>query len=274
MLPDTPPKIVENDPKVIAADCVALYEQLTQKTLQPAQAERLLINVFAYRESIVLAEIERVSWQNLIRFASGQMLDELGLWTGSLRLSGQSERQETDSAYRERLLLAPAAFSTAGSEDSYIYHARSADISIIDVAIHSPADASIEIFPLCEQGVPEQDVLDKVNRICSARKVRPLTDKVTVIAPVFVDFVIEAVITPYTDVVTDQLQAQQSTAIAPLKQSKSLLGITLADIIAKLKIGGVYDVHLVQPTHNQALAAGEIPRCTELVLSYAGAVNG
>ncbi|NRA22860.1 MAG: hypothetical protein HRU05_20510, partial [Oceanospirillaceae bacterium] len=84
MLPDTPPKIVENDPKVIAADCVALYEQLTQKTLQPAQAERLLINVFAYRESIVLAEIERVSWQNLIRFAAGEMGDALGLWRGSL----------------------------------------------------------------------------------------------------------------------------------------------------------------------------------------------
>jgi hypothetical protein len=52
-----PPQFVNDadglDPKLILADMIAAFEAASGRTLQPAQVERLLINLYAYRESLV-----------------------------------------------------------------------------------------------------------------------------------------------------------------------------------------------------------------------------
>lgn len=48
-------------------------------------------------------------------------------------------------------------------------------------------------MPLLAGGIlPEQEILDEVLKVCSAEKVRPLTDKVTVKAPTVVSYDINA----------------------------------------------------------------------------------
>lgn len=105
---------------------------------------------------------------------------------------GEPYTEEGDEKFRERIRLAPSTLSTAGPESAYRYYALSADPEIIDVAIDSPDANIINIYPLMTGGaVPDQDTLDKVEEVCSAEDVRPMTDLVTAIAPTQVSYDIQ-----------------------------------------------------------------------------------
>ena len=105
---------------------------------------------------------------------------------------GEPYTEEGDDKFRERIRLAPSIQSTAGPESAYRYFALSADPDIIDVSIDSPEANIINIYPLMTGGgVPDEDTLEKVEAACSADDVRPMTDKVTAIAPAQVSYDIE-----------------------------------------------------------------------------------
>ncbi|MEX3614355.1 MAG: baseplate J/gp47 family protein, partial [Burkholderia gladioli] len=72
------PNFIDRDPDAITAEMIAAYERLTGKTLFPAQLERLLINVFAYRENLVRKAIQDTGKLNLVRYARAPILDYLG----------------------------------------------------------------------------------------------------------------------------------------------------------------------------------------------------
>lgn len=96
---------------------------------------------------------------------------------------------ESDDSYRERIHEAPESFSDAGSYGAYVYWAKTANADISDVYVASPSAGEVQIVPLLSGGtVPEQEVLDAVLSVCSAEKVRPLTDHVTVAAPASVSY--------------------------------------------------------------------------------------
>jgi phage-related baseplate assembly protein len=99
---------------------------------------------------------------------------------------------EDDDTYRERIRLAPAKLSTAGPIDSYRYWALSADPTISDVVVESPAAGTIMITPILYGGeIPGKDILDRVLAVCNAEDVRPLGDKVQVQAPTTQSYDIE-----------------------------------------------------------------------------------
>ncbi|MBS5134836.1 MAG: baseplate J/gp47 family protein [Oscillospiraceae bacterium] len=105
---------------------------------------------------------------------------------------GEPYTEEGDDRLRERIRLAPSALSTAGPESGYRYHTLSADPDIVDVAIDCPEEApnTVNIYPLMTGGeVPDGDTLEKV-RAAMADDVRPMTDKVQVMAPEQVEYTI------------------------------------------------------------------------------------
>lgn len=105
---------------------------------------------------------------------------------------GEPYTEDGDNAYRERIRLASAKLSTAGPESAYRYWALTADPDIVDVAIDSPEANIINIYPLMTGGaLPDEETLDKVEAVCSASDIRPMTDKVTAISPEAVTFDIE-----------------------------------------------------------------------------------
>lgn len=105
---------------------------------------------------------------------------------------GEPYTEEGDDKYRERIRLAPSTLSVAGPESAYKYFALSADPDIINVEIDSPEGNIINIYPLMTGGeVPDEDTLRKVEAVCSADDVRPMTDLVTAIAPTQVSYDIE-----------------------------------------------------------------------------------
>ena len=51
------PNFIERDADKITQEWIALYEEKSGKTLQPAQIERLMIDIGAYRENILRIKI-------------------------------------------------------------------------------------------------------------------------------------------------------------------------------------------------------------------------
>lgn len=107
---------------------------------------------------------------------------------------GEPYTEEGDEKFRERIRLAPAKLSTAGSESAYRYHVLSADPDIIDVAIECPEDEPniVNLYPLMRGGqVPDEATLQKVLEATSGEKVRPMTDHVFAIAPEQIEYSVE-----------------------------------------------------------------------------------
>src|SRR6202044_1239978 len=93
-IPALPPPVFVSDtdgldPNLILADMVAEFEAAAGRTLYPAQVERLLINLYAYRESLVRNAIQYAAEQNLLAFATFPMLDYLGQLLSVTRLASQ-----------------------------------------------------------------------------------------------------------------------------------------------------------------------------------------
>lgn len=86
------PSFITRDPAAITAEMVASYEATTGKTLQPAQIERLLIDLIAYRENLLRIGIQEAAKQNLVQYAVFPMIDYLGELVGVVRLAAQYAR--------------------------------------------------------------------------------------------------------------------------------------------------------------------------------------
>lgn len=97
--------------------------------------------------------------------------------------------REDDEQYRERIFRAPSAFSIAGPAEAYVFWALTANQLIVDVSPTSPSPSVAEIRPLLKGGViPGQDILDQVYDTLSDKTIRPLADRVDVLAPDAVEY--------------------------------------------------------------------------------------
>lgn len=98
-----------------------------------------------------------------------------------------------DNNYRERIRLAPSAFSAAGSAASYEYWARSASGNVESVAVTSDIAAGRVDVYITEKGgaLPSDGTLAAVLAAVSADDVRPMNDLVEVHAPTISEYDIE-----------------------------------------------------------------------------------
>lgn len=71
------PVFFDTDVDTIVAECVQRYEQLSGKTLFPAQLERLMLNNWSYREQLLRVQANEAARQNLADFSDGPVLDYL-----------------------------------------------------------------------------------------------------------------------------------------------------------------------------------------------------
>lgn len=122
-----------------------------------------------------------------------------------------------DDKYRERIALAPASFSTAGSSLSYEYHARTASANVEGVKVLSEQAAGRTDIYITEQGGadPTEGTLAAVMAAVTAPGVRALNDNVTVQAPEAVKYDIE--LTYYVD------QANESAAVKSIEGAGGIL---------------------------------------------------
>jgi phage-related baseplate assembly protein len=203
-----------------------------------------------------------------------------GLVASNVTVSVGGADDEQDDPYKERIILAPEAYTNAGSRGSYRYHALSVHQSIIDVAVHGPDDGQLDghvaVYPLTASGLPTSDMLTLVHDSLSGEKRRPLCDTVHALAPGLVAYTIQASLTFYatTDRVGAMAQAQ-AAAEAWAADRRAGLGrdIVPEQLTAVLQVPGVYRAALVLPALT-VVQSHQWANCTSIVLTDAGVVDG
>jgi phage-related baseplate assembly protein len=197
--------------------------------------------------------------------------------------AGGSE-EETNEQLRERIYLAPAAFSSAGPLDAYRFHALSAHPSVIDVAVEGPElgkffppPGTVVIYPLTATVPTPPVVLEAVRNACNGEKRRPDTDTVIVEAPTKIDYAIELGLILYKGAddqfITDQL-VQSLNTYKDNKGSKLGLDIVREQIIGLCTIEGVYKPVLNQPPADIPLGPSQFGNVTGIQITILGYTNG
>lgn len=118
------PNFVKTDIEPIISEMIQYWISQSGKPLQPAQVERLLINMVAYRESLVRNQFNLAAQQMLVNYATGSMLDELGALVGVTRLPAEHAKATIRMYSGETIgtITVPAGFTwqTADNKVNFV----------------------------------------------------------------------------------------------------------------------------------------------------------
>src|SRR5690606_8591102 len=161
--------------------------------LHPADPAYKVLEVAAYFRFLDRQKANERTLSVFLAYATASELDHIGITYYGV------ERQETeaDDAYRRRLLMSYDSYSTAGSKNSYIYHALSASPTIKDATATSRAASEVLVTVLSSNGngAATQQQLDTVSAALNAETVRPLNDQVTVQSASVQNYTVTATLT-------------------------------------------------------------------------------
>lgn len=187
---------------------------------------------------------------------------------------------EEDDSYADRIRQSNERFSVAGPSGAYEYYAKSANQLIVDVYAYCPSDGVAEIRPLLQDGeIPGEDILNQVLNACSDRTERPLTDKVTVLAPEVVPY--NLVLTYY--IATDKQSMVESIQEAVNKavsdytlwqKSKLGRGIDIGECTSLIKAAGAKRTVVTSPTASYtAIEKWQVAKVQTVTVNYGGLVD-
>lgn len=200
-----------------------------------------------------------------------RIVDPVPFWTAAENATKSEGGADTedDEAYRERIHEAPEKFSTAGPSLAYEYHAKAASALISDVSVDSPAPGEVDVYPLLKGGVlPGEEILTLVREKLNDRRIRPLTDKVSVKAPESVKYEIEAryYIGRRNATEAAAIQARAENAVQEfVAWQKEVLGrdINPTELYYRLRAAGVKRAEIISPAftatnRKQVAVAGDV----------------
>ncbi|WP_068775784.1 baseplate J/gp47 family protein [Paenibacillus sp. FJAT-26967] len=193
----------------------------------------------------------------------------------NLTESAGGAEAESDDSFRERIRAAPESFSTAGPEGAYEFWAKSASSAIIDVGVDSPLEGRVTVIPLLAGGeLPTQEVLDAVKEAVNDRRVRPLTDHVTVVEPETVSYNIELTywVSQSRAADSSHIQTAVMNAVDDYRVwQKSKLGrdINPSVLISRVMAAGALRVNVVSPTYTE-LTTLKVAQDAQVSVTYGG----
>lgn len=271
------------------AELVALYptdEQAAVAAALDLESEPMtkLLQACSYREVTLRQRINEAAKAVMLAYARGGDLDQIGANNEVERLvidEGDADAvppvdptYESDDDYRYRIQLSRDGYSTAGSIDSYIYWALSADGKVKDAQPVSPTPGVVTVYVLSRSGDGAADelLLEKVVAAINAENIRPMTDNVTVQSAAIVNYTIEASLEIYPG--PDQLVVQQAAidAVTNYAEAQHRIGydVTLSGLYAALHQAGVKRVNLTSPSAGVIISDGHASYCTGITVSIAG----
>lgn len=285
------PQVVEQlDYETILAAMLADFQARMVATGQPFTAlvesdpAYKVLETAAYRELLVRQRANESALAVMLAYATEADLDQLGANVSVARLvitpadnttiPPTPAVMERDEDFRARIQLSFEAFTTAGSEGSYVFHGLGADGDVKDVQAVSPLPGEVTIYVLSRtgDGTAPEALLDKVAATLNAERVRPMTDQVTVLSASIIPYSITAQLVLYPgpdsavveQAARDAMQAY-ATGVARIGYDVSLSGIYQA-----LHQPGVQRVILTSPSADMILGDGEASYCTAINLTVAG----
>jgi phage-related baseplate assembly protein len=236
----------------------------------------VLIEVFAYRETLLRALVNDKARAVLLAFAVGPDLDHIGALVGVERAvvapatNDTPVVMETDDRLRRRIQVAPEAFSVAGPAGAYEFHALSIDPSILDAYAYSPREGEVHVIVVGEKVEPvSDDVMTKLIRKFKLGDVAPLTDSVTVrrARVVLFDLAVEASVTSGADTVA--VRSSMENAIRAYLATRARIGapVYMAGVIASAKAADIENIVITQPAGNVLCEPDQIAKLGTLTVT-------
>jgi phage-related baseplate assembly protein len=228
-----------------------------------------ILQVFTYRELLLIQKINDAVKSVLIAYAAGSDLDHLAARSNILRFENES-----DNDFRRRVQLAPEGYSVAGPAGSYIFLAYSADQNVKSVSAVSPAPCQVTVTILSKtgNGAAPQSLIDKIYAALSAEAVRPLSDQLTVSGAAIVNYTITATLKFYEGPDRALVLAEAIKAVTAYAEKKHHIGenITRAGIISALYKEGVQNVILTAPASDVLISNAQAAYCTSISVIEGG----
>lgn len=183
---------------------------------------------------------------------------------------------ESDKELANRVFLAPGAYSTAGPEDAYLYHAKKFNASIGDVVVHSKQSAgTVDVmFIMSDGSTPGAGMIAGLQEYLRRGNVRPMNDLVTVSAPVEVEYSIG--LTYYINrgdsARAVSIQGAVQAAVAEFVAWQRAIGrdINPSKLVAMVMAAGAKRVDVTAPEDTH-VGPGDVPALhEEAAIQYGG----
>lgn len=280
-----PPVLVDQlDFDAIVAAMVADVQALLPSfdaTVDSDPAVKVL-HVAAYRELLLRRLFQDGALQLFVAYAVGVALDHLGALVGLPRRTitpanestGAPAIMESDDEFRQRIVLAPEAFSTAGPELAYVALAKGAAGDVLDASAISPApgEVLVSILSRTGDGTALAALIATVQTATSASTKRPLGDAVTVRSAQIRNFAIRAQLYTFAGPDLSVVLASARTQLDAYLTDNRKIGrtITLSGISAALTVAGVHRVLLVTPVDDVVCDRTQAGWCSAIAIEHAG----
>lgn len=246
-----------------------------------------ILEVAAYRETLIRQRVNDAAKAVMVAYAQGADLDQIGANYGVARLlitpandttiPPTAAVYESDADYRARIIISLEAYTTAGSEGSYVFHGLSADGNIKDIQAvsSSPGNVTVYVLSRIDNGAPDAEMLVKVEAALNAETVRPLTDQVAVESAAIIEYAVEAELIMYPGPDPEVVRQAAEDALATYVESVRRIGydITLSGLYSALHQPGVQSVNLTSPAATVEISEGEAGYCTSITITATGATN-
>lgn len=235
----------------------------------------------AYRELLLRNRVNQAAKSVMLPHAVGGDLDNLGALFNVVRLvvtpaddtqvPPREAVMEDDPSFRRRIQLKLEAVSTAGSRESYIFHALSASANVRDAAALSPNPCEVDLIIMARGsgGHADQPTQTAVADAISAEKVRPLGDRVTVRSANIIDYAITAKLYIATGPDAELVRQSAVGALEKLLNVSRPIGFDIrrSALFAALHQPGVVAVNLTEPAADIAVGNDQAASLTTLNIS-------
>jgi phage-related baseplate assembly protein len=265
-----PPKVIE---EIDYEDLVKIYLQRFVATLPAMERAtklqqsptNVVLQTEAYGEMMVRARINTAARALMVPFARGSDLDVLGAFYGEQRQPLVPNPRsvdlfpgdwESDAEFRRRVQMSPEAFSTAGSEGAYIYHALKAcalaGIPLRDASarrINERGGVRLSLMNKGDDPVATTAQIAAVRARITSKNIMPLTDTPSVVAAEIHYVDIDATLTLYEGPDQALVLKDVQTALTNLRARLALLGrdLTISALNSALYQEGVQNVKINSP---------------------------
>ena len=183
---------------------------------------------------------------------------------------------ESDDDLAERVFLAPGAYSTAGPEDGYLYHAKAYSAAIGDVvATSNQAAGTVDIvFIMADGSTPGEEMIEGLEGYLQGKTIRPMTDLVRVAAPQEVTYTINLTyyINRSDSAKAVTIQAAVAQAVADYQTWQRAIGrdINPSQLVRMIMDAGAKRVTVTAPTYTAVDATKVSALQGDAVISYGG----
>ena len=240
-----------------------------------------LVEAGAYREILLRQRYNEEALALTLAFALGTDLDHIGITyyqeprqviaAATLRTP---EVLETDAAYRRRLQLKPASWSSAGPRDAYLFHTLSAHPDVLDAGVSTPYPGTtiVAVLGRAADGAPLPEALAAVVERLNGQEVRPLCEEVIVQAAAVQAYAVDVKIWTYPGADATTMTAEAKAAIENLTAQLYAVGMDVprSALASKAHVAGVQRVEVTAPVADLVVDLTTAGRCTGVVVIWMG----